>query len=249
MAEQTAGSTGEPNLPACRALARKLAARQDPAHDFAHLLRVEQTTVRLVEAMQSCFVREDERRANHDKLMVARVAALFHEALTWNIQDERSKQVIRQEIKQCCKQDGMTAAHDCSAVVSIIENISFSKEVESGYPDSLPDWVQQLRDCVSDADKLDAIGNHGIERYKQFRFHDPGTPVDCSDDTLAEAAEQHCTDRLLRLWPEFIRTDTGKLLGKQLHRETQLWVDKRCKKRSKKSSSKDSKAEEAAAEK
>ena len=52
-------------------------------------------------------------------------------------------------------------------VITICENISYSKE-KKGLLECLDYPISFLRNIVSDADKLDAIGYDGIERCRMY---------------------------------------------------------------------------------
>jgi uncharacterized protein len=94
------------------------------------------------------------------------------------------------------------------SVIDIIDNISFSKEVAGARDPSVP---QPYLDIISDADRLEAIGEVGIRRCMAYTRRMNGR---IPRDVIA-----HCHDKLLRLYADsFIRTETARRMAEPLHR-------------------------------
>lgn len=108
-------------------------------------------------------------------------------------------------------------------IMNIIDRISFSKENNLILQNKPTDWKDVLgkygcliRDIVSDADKLEAIGKIGIQRcIKYNKEHNK----DIQYDTLVNGIKIHAKEKLLRLKDEFIRTEPGKKMAEPLHLE------------------------------
>ena len=96
----------------------------------------------------------------------------------------------------------------------IIDNMSYSKEAKNGYPVHSNTDVQLARDIVSDADKLEAIGDIGIIRCTQYgRVAHPNA----NEKELKQLVIQHCHDKLLKIKDQYIRTVPGKLMAEPRH--------------------------------
>jgi HD superfamily phosphodiesterase len=100
---------------------------------------------------------------------------------------------------------------------NIIDRISYSKEVKYG----TSDWKNIMgidgllvRNIVSDADKIDALGENGIRRCIEFGFHKYS---DASDKEMIKRVRDHAEEKLLLLKDKFIRTKTGKELATPEH--------------------------------
>lgn len=113
-------------------------------------------------------------------------------------------------------------------ILNIIDRLSYSKENEAIQLGQKNDWKEVLgemgcliRDVVSDADKIEALGKIGLERCIEYSkhayFQKHGIEID--DRTLKENVRIHADEKLLRLKDEFIRTEAGKRLAEPLHQE------------------------------
>jgi uncharacterized protein len=81
-----------------------------------------------------------------------------------------------------------------------------------------------IRNIVSDADKIDALGKIGIERCFQYS---KATNSDLSDEDYIKNVIKHCDEKLLLLLPKYIKTEIGKMIAKPLHDEIQDWYNKK----------------------
>jgi uncharacterized protein len=105
----------------------------------------------------------------------------------------------------------------CPIVIKIINNVSFSKE-DKGLRENLEEPYNNYLIAVSDADKLEAIGKIGIQRCINYNSSRGGN--------IPEDVIKHCNEKLLRLLPEgFIRTELGKQMAKQLHKEIEEYIN------------------------
>ena len=108
-------------------------------------------------------------------------------------------------------------------VIFIIDNVSFSKEdkVRKGGAQAVevPDHLKLYLDVVRDADRLEAIGQIGIDRCIAFSLS-IGRKI--PDDVIV-----HCHEKLLRIYGElFIVTDLGRKMAEPLHQVIVDYVKK-----------------------
>lgn len=104
-------------------------------------------------------------------------------------------------------------------ILWIINNISHSKEVKYGYPVHSNSVVQFARNIVSDADKLESIGEIGLKRCFQYgRVANPGK----SESEIKELVIKHCHEKLLKIKDHFIKMKAGLIYAKEGH---QIIVD------------------------
>jgi HD superfamily phosphodiesterase len=113
--------------------------------------------------------------------------------------------------------------HKIKLIESIIDRMSFSKENEVLKKEEKLDWEEVLgeqgmliRNIVSDADKLEAIGMMGIERcilYGRDKYDG------INDKDLIVKVQEHAEEKLLLLKDHFIRTLPGKKMAELMHQE------------------------------
>ena len=109
------------------------------------------------------------------------------------------------------KQVGEEKAKD---VIFLIDNVSFSKEdkVRKGNAAavSVPDHLKLYLDVLRDADRLEAIGQIGIDRCIAYS--------NAIGRKVPEEVVVHCHEKLLRLFEEkFIVTEKGRELAAPRH--------------------------------
>ena len=86
---------------------------------------------------------------------------------------------------------------------------------------TLAEPIRTLRDIVSDADKLEAIGVVGLARCIEFR-RETAQSDDTYEAMVADVA-RHCDEKLLRLASDYIRTAPGQALAAPRHRYLAEW--------------------------
>lgn len=110
-------------------------------------------------------------------------------------------------------------------LINIIDRISYSKEYSKVENNLELDWKNILnedglfiRNIVSDADKLEALGKNGLDRcilYGQIKYK-KNHGIDISKNELKE--EVKCQSiRVLKIKDHYLRTEYGKQLAELLH--------------------------------
>jgi len=114
---------------------------------------------------------------------------------------------------------------ECKNLLKTIEAISFSKEKKQGkrwFEKELPvEWVL-VRDIVSDADKLTAIGVEGLTRcwiYGMELIAKAGNPPEMTPEWNTKRVIDHGEEKLLLLKDEYIVTKSGKFLAEPRHQD------------------------------
>ncbi|GKT28339.1 Hypothetical protein, putative [Aduncisulcus paluster] len=107
------------------------------------------------------------------------------------------------------------------SILDTIDAISFSKEKKRGkrwFVAELGKYWVQIRDIVSDSDKIDALGAIGVQRARQFtkeRYSMRGKEI--SEVDLIKEVIEHAEEKLLRLMDEYVVTVPGKHLCRPKH--------------------------------
>lgn len=175
-------------------LTATLTAEYDESHDVYHHLRA-YNNARII--LADCQKSEDF----NDILIMVTYAILLHDTIDHkyltNIESKKNQLLIF-----LITTVGLYLAAD---IMWIIENMSYSKERELGYPVASNTIIQLARDIASDADKIEALGEIGIKRCREYtKYANPNL----SESELVKEVIKHCNEKLLILH-KFIRTKKG----------------------------------------
>lgn len=119
-------------------------------------------------------------------------------------------------------------SEECEKLMKVIEYVSYSKEQKAiinktpiDFSDELGELYAIVRNIVSDADKLEALGKIGFERCMGYTKHTYKEKYgnDMPYELLKQTVIGHANEKLLRLKDHFIRTDAGKKMAVPLHNE------------------------------
>lgn len=229
----------------CRAFVAEACRGRDATHGLPHMERVTQQAVLLClmnHTPSSSFARlrsalqrvvligmlhdVNDHKYDKDGTLESRVKEFVNETL-------REFPLSSSEDK-----DDIAAANDLSTVMLCLSAISYSKEKSRGmrwFETELPSklWVG-VRDTVSDADKLEAIGLAGLHRCYEYTIHamkgrgewEAAIEKYGADrigiDFLLPEVLKHADEKLLRLRDQYIVTPAGKFLADPLHAEMEV---------------------------
>ncbi|AYV79248.1 MAG: metal dependent phosphohydrolase [Faunusvirus sp.] len=185
-------------------------ADRDPSHGYDHMRTVAETALRIYDAEQVGY--------NDDKYDIQRliiIVALLHDVADHKYDKTgQLHKTVADFIKSICPDDYIL-------VGNIIDRISFSKEDKILACGDKLDWQEVLgdvgslvRNIVSDADKLEAIGIIGVTRCIEYCRH---ICKNIDEKTLLVLVIKHAQEKLLRIKTHYIRTKTGKRLAEPLH--------------------------------
>ena len=109
---------------------------------------------------------------------------------------------------------------DIKQVIKYVSYSTENKAILAGTPldfkKILGFYYSQIRDIVSDADKLQAIGKIGISRALMYTRD--ANPTHTEAQVIADV-RKHADEKLLRLAGEFIRTPTARAIAQRKHEE------------------------------
>lgn len=110
-----------------------------------------------------------------------------------------------------------------NSILKIIRNVSYSREAR-GEMEDMTDYEMYCRDVVSDADKLEAIGVDGIQRCWDYQLEIANDlNMKMTDTEVLLKVEQHIDEKLIKLYPSFIRTKGGKEVATNHHDFLEKW--------------------------
>ena len=182
----------------------------DSSHDYNHAKRVQAYAYRIARSMGI---------TSETQLLIIQYAAGVHDLLDHKYIPTITKDMLISYL------ESKIGAELARIVIDITENISYSKEVR-GELTNIGEY-QLLRDIVSDADKIDALGEMGIIRCIEFTKSRLAKTTSmnfiCDEIILAEVVN-HCNEKLIHLKDNYIRTFPGKLIAESGHNFIIDWL-------------------------
>lgn len=166
----------------------------DESHDWTHAAIVTKSTHIVMKSLGNEY---------EEKLVT--YAAMLHDVCDHKYPDSISREKLEGFISENLEKV------DRDRVLAIIDNVSYSKQAK-GKRIQLPEPDCTYLVALSDADRLEAIGEIGIKRCATFTLERGGK--------VPEGVIEHCHEKLLRLLPDgFIVTELGRKMALPLHQE------------------------------
>lgn len=181
---------------------KKTTQGRDSSHGLEHMKQVEELTIEILNG-EGIF--DTEIRT------IAQIVALLHDVADhkYNVDPEVVNKLLIQE------------KLDNERIMKLIDLISYSKEVADPTRLDKLSWDDLIiRNAVSDADKITAIGETGIKRCITYTKH---THPQCTDNQINTLVIKHANEKLLRLKDLFIRTKTGKTIA-EIHHQRMIEI-------------------------
>ena len=195
---------------------QKTCADRDESHGYAHMKTVAETSRHIINRDYR------DRRHYHHLILDAITAAWLHDIADHKYDDENGT------LQQKLDEFGHKNISNYADIKKVIKYVSFSSEnkaIKAGTPldyDSLlTPYYALVRHIVSDADKLEAIGQIGITRAVEYTRH--ANPTYTTQE-VHHNVWIHAHEKLLRLATEFMRTPTGRIIAQERHREMAEWT-------------------------
>lgn len=183
----------------------------DESHNADHARAVLQNALIIYKTIDLSDLEESDFSTRH----IVAVSALLHDVC------DHKYEYAAEKYKRMINFIGeMASEKEKEVIIDIIENISFSTEA-NGKMKNMGKY-QILRDIVSDADKLEAIGKIGIRRS---RVYAENKWKDLNGEEIEKLVRQHCFDKLLLLKDSYIRTKKGKEMAQPLHQEIEEYLE------------------------
>lgn len=185
----------------------------DESHNHVHALKVTHNAHIIMASIKK----------DYDKKLLTYIAML-HDVCDHKYPNSISKEKLSNFIKL-----NLSVIKE-PIVMKIIDNISFSKE-DKGLRDDITEPYNYYLLAVSDADRLEALGQVGIDRCIEFtrskgrRVPLLGALASDLNSRVPEDVIVHCHEKLLRLVPEFfIKTEIARKMAGPLHDEIYKYV-------------------------
>lgn len=190
------------------AFVSKTCQDRNPDHGFEHMQTVAYNTLKILQS---------ENIKSQEIWQDAIIVAWLHDVADHKYdQDGTLKENVYQFLTKL--------VNDPNLIMNIIERISYSKEVKMGttdWPKVLGNHGCLVRNIVSDADKLEALGVNGFDRCVEYTKYDYKKKFnhEIPYEILKKNVLDHADDKLLKLKDLYIRTESGKKMAQDLHKE------------------------------
>ena len=190
---------------------QRTCADRDESHGHAHMKTVAETSRHIIE--------QDFRDRRHYRHLIldAITVAWLHDIADHKYDDKEGT------LEKQLDEFGHQNISNYKDIKQVIKNVSYSSEnkaIRAGepldYDKLLTPYYALVRHIVSDADKLEAIGQIGITRALVYTRH--ANPTQTEAEVIANV-RQHADEKLLRLAGEFIRTPTAQNIARKKHTE------------------------------
>ena len=186
---------------------------RDDSHGHAHMKAVAEMTRYIVE--------QDFNDESGHLMLDAITAAWLHDIADHKYDHDGT-------LEQRLDEFGDVNIWNYQEIKQVIKYVSYSTEnkaILAGTPLNfqaiLGAYYSQIRDIVSDADKLEAIGKIGIHRAIEYTTEaNPSfTPQQVIEDVY-----KHAHEKLLRLATQFIKTPLARSIAARRHQEMHEWT-------------------------
>jgi uncharacterized protein len=164
----------------------------DESHDINHAIAVYSNAVDIANIeFKDC-----------DK-KILRYACLLHDVCDHKYTTSISFEKLCEYIKSILSEE------QAKIVIDVIDNVSYSKQIKRNRNVSSP-LTQRYLDIVSDADRIEAIGEVGIQRCIAYTI--------ATNGKVPEDVVEHCRQKLIKLYSDgFIITKRGRELAEPRH--------------------------------
>jgi len=132
-------------------------------------------------------------------------------------------------LEQRLDEFGTANISNYTEIKQVIKYVSYSTEnkaILAGTPLDfqliLGDYYSQIRDIVSDADKLESIGIKGMER--SHTYNSDTNPTFTFAQIIAEVRKIY-DEKLVKLATHFIRTPTARAIAQKEHKDMEEWLE------------------------
>ena len=188
-------------FPSCVRFLYEIYSGRDKSHDLSHALSVWHNSLKIL------------YHDSHENLeFLITIVSLFHDAFDRKYDHDGTLRYKTAEFLS-------TITCESQLIMDIIDRISYTREKRLGRDDWLPILGEKgllVRNIVSDADKLEALGEKGYYRCKEYnKISNPKL----SQVELLNEVHQYLRENNLQLKDNYMCTSHGKHLADSLHNE------------------------------
>ena len=181
---------------------KKFYKNRDKSHDWNHVINVKNNALMIIDNL-------------NNELSDLDINIILISSIAHDIWDHKYSKDIEKTNK--LKDEFITILSSynytnttINDIIKIIDNISFAKEFKlrnSGSSLILPESINYLRNIVSDADKLEALGIEGIKRMIDYRIYS-------HNENIIEDIKEHYENKLSKLIKDnYIKLEFSRKIG------------------------------------
>jgi HD superfamily phosphodiesterase len=192
---------------------QKTCVGRDDSHGHAHM--------KAVARMSSYIVEQDFNDKSGHFMLDAITAAWLHDIADHKYDHDGTLEKRLDEF-------GAANIPNYPDIKKVIKYVSYSTENKAilagtplNFPAILGAYYSQVRDIVSDADKLEAIGKIGIRRAIEYTIE--ANPAFTHEQVIQDVWN-HAHEKLLRLSTQFIKTPLARAIAIRRHKEMEEWT-------------------------
>ena len=192
---------------------KETCADRDDSHGHAHMKAVAEMTRYIVE--------QDFNDVSGHLTLDAITAAWLHDIADHKYDHDGT-------LEQRLDEFGTANIPNYAEIKQVIKYVSYSTEhkaILAGTPlnfkQILGDYYSNIRDIVSDADKLESIGVKGMER--SLTYNTDTNPTFTHAQVIAEVRKIY-DEKLVKLATQFIRTPTARAIAQKEHTKMEEWL-------------------------
>lgn len=131
-------------------------------------------------------------------------------------------------LEQRLDEFGIANIPNYTEIKQVIKYVSYSTEHKAliagtplNFKQILDDYYSNIRDIVSDADKLESIGVKGMER--SLTYNTDTNPTFTHAQVMTEVRKIY-NEKLVKLATQFIRTPTARTIAQKEHTAMEEWL-------------------------
>ena len=199
-------------------IAKQFYKNRDKSHDLDHCLKVKKNSQDLCKYMNI---------NDYNTLFKIETAAILHDV--WDHKYVNDTSFIKKQVR-----DKLLliyfSEHDIQDIFIIIDNVSFSKEIKQRNSNTSLisnnlnlKHLQQMRDIVSDADKLEMLGYSGIKRIVLYQKHI--NPKSTIEEYVSKVKHYYSNKIKLLIDENYIKTEHAKFIAIKLINEMDELID------------------------
>jgi len=192
---------------------------RDPSHGYEHMKEVARKSLIIFNEMYDDIVLVSMSKTKFCSLLLT--ISWLHDVADRKYDCDGSLKILLKEFIS------NMFGEDTDLILNIIACTSYSNEIGINKDNVTNVWINQLgidgtllRNIVSDADKIEAMGYQGVVRCMTYNIELlKKKNIEITYENLILPVKIHAQEKLFKLCDNFVRTTPGKRMAEPLHKE------------------------------